>query len=105
MEFFATLFWGYGSRAGSCSVYNYDDFLHDYYRNKHVPLCAETWSPARVEIDKGIDGPHVAAVHFMFDSLDAIGAAMGSDGTAAVLADVANYTTITPVLQTSEVVE
>ena len=79
-------------------------FDHDYYRNKHVPLCAETWSPARVEIDKGIDGPHVAAVHFLFDSLEAMQTAMGSAGTGDVLADVANYTTITPVLQTSEVV-
>jgi hypothetical protein len=29
---------------------------------------------------------------------------MGAEGTGAVLADVANYTTITPVLQTSEIV-
>lgn len=56
------------------------------------------------EVDKGIDGPYVAAVHFMFDSLDAMGAAMAVDGTADVLADVANYTSITPVLQTSEIV-
>jgi hypothetical protein len=31
--------------------------------------------------------------------------AMGSPGTGDVLADVANYTTIAPVLQTSEIVE
>ena len=30
---------------------------------------------------------------------------MASEGTAAILADVANYTTIAPVLQTSEVVD
>jgi hypothetical protein len=29
---------------------------------------------------------------------------MGSAGTADVMADVANYTTITPVTQTSEIV-
>ena len=29
---------------------------------------------------------------------------MASEGTAAVMADIANYTTIAPVLQTSEIV-
>ena len=33
-----------------------------------------------------------------------MGAAMGAAGTADVMADVANYTTIAPVLQTSEIV-
>jgi hypothetical protein len=44
-------------------------------------------------------------VHFKFASLDALNAALGAPGTQDVMADVANYTTITPVLQTSEVVE
>jgi len=79
-------------------------FDHDYYRDKHVPLCLETWGLDGAEIDHGLDGPYVAAVHFRFASQDALSAAMGSEGTGAVLADVANYTTITPVLQTSEVV-
>ena len=80
-------------------------FDHDYYRDSHVPLAASTWKPDSVEIDKGIDGPNVAAVHFKFESLDALGAAMGAAGTGDVLADVANYTTIAPVLQTSEIVD
>ena len=56
------------------------------------------------DIDQGIDGPYEAAVHFKFESLEAMGAAMGVEGTGAVLADVANYTTIAPVMQTSEIV-
>jgi uncharacterized protein (TIGR02118 family) len=79
-------------------------FDHDYYREKHVPLAVRTWSPVSAEIDKGVDGPHVAAVHLTFESLDALQQAMAADGTADVLADVANYTTIPPVLQTSEIV-
>jgi uncharacterized protein (TIGR02118 family) len=79
-------------------------FDHDYYRNKHVPLAVKTWGLGGAEIDKGIDGPYVAAVHFTFESLEALGAAMGNAGTADVLADVANYTSIAPVLQTSEIV-
>ena len=79
-------------------------FDHDYYRDNHVPLALRTWGLEDAEIDKGIDGPYVAAVHFTFESLDAIAAAMGAEGTGDVLADVANYTTITPVMQTSEIV-
>ena len=79
-------------------------FDHDYYREKHIPLCTSTWGLQGAEIDKGIDGPYVAAVHFTFDSLEALGAAMGNEGTGAILADVSNYTNITPVMQTSEIV-
>jgi uncharacterized protein (TIGR02118 family) len=80
-------------------------FDHDYYRDKHIPLCVKTWGLSGAEIDKGLDGPNVAAVHFKFDSMEALGAAMGGPGTADIMADVANYTTIQPVLQTSEIVE
>jgi uncharacterized protein (TIGR02118 family) len=80
-------------------------FDHEYYRSTHVPLAVKTWGLDGAEIDKGVDGPHVAAVHFKFDSLEALGAAMGAEGTGDVLADVANYTTIAPVLQTSEIVD
>jgi uncharacterized protein (TIGR02118 family) len=79
-------------------------FDHDYYRDKHVPLAVKTWGLAGAEIDKGIDGPYEAAVHFKFESPEALGAAMGATGTGDVMADVANYTSIAPVLQTSEIV-
>ena len=80
-------------------------FDHDYYRNTHVPLACKAWGLDGAEIDKGVDGPNVAAVHFKFASMEALGAAMGAPGTGEVLADVANVTTIAPVLQTSEIVE
>jgi uncharacterized protein (TIGR02118 family) len=79
-------------------------FDHDYYRDTHVPLALKAWGLESADIDKGIDGPYVAAVHFTFESMDALGAAMGAEGTGEVMADVANYTSITPVLQTSEIV-
>ncbi|HEX2576098.1 MAG TPA: EthD family reductase [Aquihabitans sp.] len=79
-------------------------FDHDYYRDHHVPLAVRTWGGPPVQIDRGVDGPYVAAVHFTFESVEAMGAAMSVDGTGDVLADVANYTTITPVMQTSEIV-
>lgn len=79
-------------------------FDHDYYKATHVPMCVAAWSPASAEIDKGINGPNVASVHFTFESLDSFQAAMGSPKTADVMADVANYTNITPVMQISEIV-
>ncbi|MCU1353013.1 MAG: hypothetical protein JWM05_2222 [Acidimicrobiales bacterium] len=80
-------------------------FDHAYYRDQHVPLAVRTWGPDGAEIDQGIDGPYVAAVHFKFESLDAMQAAMAQPGTADVQADVANYTTIAPVMQVSTIVE
>ena len=79
-------------------------FDHDYYRDKHVPLAMRTWNPQSAEIDKGVDGPYVAAVHLTFESPEALTQAMVAECTADVLADVANYTSIAPVLQTSEIV-
>ena len=79
-------------------------FDHDYYANSHVPLAVKTWGLEGAEIDKGVNGPYVAAVHFTFESLEAMGAAMSAPGTGEIMADVANYTTIQPVMQTSEIV-
>lgn len=79
-------------------------FDHDYYRDKHVPLAVKTWGLDGAEIDKGVDGPYVAAVHFAFADMGALQTAMSAAGTGDVIADVANYTTIQPVMQTSEIV-
>jgi uncharacterized protein (TIGR02118 family) len=79
-------------------------FDHDYYKDTHVPLACRTWGLDGAQIDKGVNGPYVAAVHFAFDSMDALNAALGAKETGAVLADVPNYTSIAPVMQTSEIV-
>ena len=80
-------------------------FDHDYYKASHVPLALSSWPAATsASIDRGVNGPNVAAVHFTFDSMEAFQAAMGSPGTATVMADVANYTSIAPVMQISEIV-
>ncbi|HRE02569.1 MAG TPA: EthD family reductase [Ilumatobacteraceae bacterium] len=78
-------------------------FDHDYYKDSHVPKACAAWNVG-AEIDKGINGPNVAAVHFFFDSLEQMQTAMATPATAEVMADVANYTNITPVMQISEVV-
>ena len=79
-------------------------FDHDYYRSTHVPLAVKTWQPVTAEIDRGVDGPYVAAVHFTFDSMEAMQQAMAVEGTAAIRAHIPNYTSITPIRQVSEIV-
>ena len=79
-------------------------FDHDYYAASHVPMAAKAFKADTTEIDKGVDGPYVASVHFTFDSMDGFQAAMACPEMPDVMADVANYTNIAPVMQVSEVV-
>ncbi len=80
-------------------------FDHDYYVNSHIPLACKAFGVPSASVDKGVDGPYVAACHFEFDSLEALGGAMSGPDVGAVMADVANYTNIAPVMQTSEIVQ
>ena len=80
-------------------------FDMDYYRAKHVEIVNRVLKPTRFDIDKGIDGqPYMVVAHLWFDSTEAMQAGMGSPDAAEVMADVPNYTTIQPVMQTSEIV-
>ncbi len=81
-----------------------EQFDHDYYRDVHIPLCQTTWQPAWTEVERGLTGPFVASVHFTFASREAMDEALAAGGTGAILADIRNYTTITPQTQVSEVV-
>lgn len=80
------------------------DFDHDYYRDHHVPMVSKEWGLEGAEIDRGVQGPYVAAVHLRFPSMEAFQDAMASEATQKILADLPNYTTITPVMQVSEIV-
>lgn len=79
-------------------------FDHDYYHANHVPLVQKAWNPISTRVEKGVNGPHVAAVHVTFSSMDDFNTAMGSPLTGEVMADVANYTNITPVMQISDII-
>ena len=83
------------------------EFNHDYYVNTHVPLAVKNWDlPAgSTTIEKGVSGPYVAAVHFTFPDMETLGTVLGGGSTAEVMADVANYTTIQPITQISEIVD
>ena len=86
-------------------------FDHDYYRDKHIPMVVEKLGPAlrRATVERGIAGgtpdapaPFTALCHLGFDSVEAFQDAFGPHAEA-IMADVPNYTAITPTFQISEV--
>jgi len=87
-------------------------FDHDYYRDKHMPMLKEKMGDAckSYTIDKGLAGgapgapaPYVGMCHIYCDSVESFQAAFGPHAKA-IMADIANYTDLKPVMQISEVV-
>src|SRR3954454_11443375 len=87
-------------------------FDHDYYRDKHMPMVKQRLGShcSHYAIDKGISGvapgsapPYVAACHLFCDSLQGFQTAFGPNA-AEILADIANYTDLEPIVQINEIV-
>ena len=87
-------------------------FDHAYYRDKHMPLLARRLGDAckSYTIDKGLAGgapgtpaTYIGMCHVFCDSVEAFQAAFGPHANE-ILADIANYTDLKPVMQISEVV-
>jgi uncharacterized protein (TIGR02118 family) len=76
-------------------------FDADYYRDTHIPLVEASWGECGMtgaEILWPADAaqPAAAMVVLRFRDAAAIDAAMASPVTAAVMADIANFTNIQP---------
>lgn len=74
-----------------------------YYRDTHIPLVETNWTEfglTGAEILWPADGdqPFAAMVLLRFRDAAAIDAALASPATAAVLADVPQFTSIKPIL-------
>ena len=87
-------------------------FDHVYYRDQHMPLVKRSMGDACLfyTVDKGLAGgapgepaPYVGMCHIYSDSVEAFQAGFGPHAKE-ILADIANYTDLTPVMQISEVV-
>ncbi|VTU25822.1 EthD protein [Variovorax sp. PBS-H4] len=87
-------------------------FDHEYYRDKHMPMLKEKMGDAckSYTIDKGLAGgapgapaPYIGMCHIYCDSVESFQAGFGPHAKA-IMADVANYTDLKPVMQISEVV-
>jgi uncharacterized protein (TIGR02118 family) len=77
-------------------------FDADYYMATHMPLVHATFDPhgltgSRVLLADQPDAPFVAVTTLDFADEAAFAAATSSPDAGAVFADVANFTTITPV--------
>ena len=87
-------------------------FDHDYYRDKHMPLVKAKMGDAckYYTVDKGLAGgtpgsppAYVGMCHIFSDSIEAFQKGFGPHAKE-ILADIPNYTDLTPVMQVSEVV-
>jgi uncharacterized protein (TIGR02118 family) len=87
-------------------------FDHDYYRDKHMPLVKAKMGDACkfYTVDKGLAGgtpgsppTYVGMCHIYSESIEAFQKGFGPH-TKEILADIPNYTDVTPVIQVSEVV-
>jgi uncharacterized protein (TIGR02118 family) len=87
-------------------------FDHDYYRDRHMPMLKEKMGDAckSYTIDKGLAGgapgapaPYIGMCHIYCDSVESFQTAFGPHAKA-IMADIANYTDLKPVMQISEVV-
>lgn len=87
-------------------------FDHEYYRNKHMPLVKKKMGDSckSYAVDKGLAGgapgvaaPYIGMGHLFCDSIEAFQAGFGPHAQE-ILADIPNYTDVTPIIQISEVV-
>ena len=87
-------------------------FDHEYYRDKHMPMVKSKMGESckYYTVDKGIAGgmpgtppTYVGMCHLFCDFVDDFQAGFGPHASE-ILADIKNYTDLTPVIQISEVV-
>lgn len=87
-------------------------FDHGYYRDRHMPLVQRLMGDAcrYYTVDKGLAGgsadapaTYVGMCHIFCDSVESFQAGFGPHAQE-IMADIANYTDLAPVLQISEVV-
>ncbi len=87
-------------------------FDHDYYRDRHMPLVKRLMGEKcrYYTVDKGLSGAapgspatYVAMCHIFSDSVETFQSGFGPHAEQ-ILADIANYTDLSPVMQISDVV-
>jgi uncharacterized protein (TIGR02118 family) len=81
-------------------------FDMDYYLSIHIPLAQRIIGAALkgISVDQGVagQGPYLAMGHLLFESLEALQAAMAAHAPT-LMADIPNYTASQPTMQVSEV--
>lgn len=87
-------------------------FNHDYYRDTHMPLVKARMGASCLyyTVDKGLAGgapgappTYIGMCHLFCESVEAFQAGFGPHA-AEIMADIPNYTDLSPTIQISEVV-
>ena len=87
-------------------------FDHDYYKNTHLPFIKSKMGDSCIKysVDRGICGGapnsdplYIACCHIYSESIDSFYAGFGPH-RREIVADVVNYTSISPQMQISELV-
>ena len=87
-------------------------FNHEYYRDKHMPLVKDRMGDncKYYTIDKGLAGAapgseatYISMGHIFCESIESFQAGFGPHAEE-IMADIPNYTDVTPTIQISEVV-
>lgn len=87
------------------------DFDFDYYEQKHLPLVGAHWGKSGllgaeamrgVAAADGSDPPYLALALIRFSSMADFKAAMDGDGAKAILGDIPNFTSVSPIVQINE---
>jgi len=82
-----------------------------YYREKHLPLAGARWADAGMVGGEALIGrqavgggapPFLAVGILHFDTDESLNAALTGEHAAEVIADIANFTNVQPILQISE---
>jgi len=75
-------------------------FDMEYYNSKHREIVERVLGPVQFECEQGIDGqPFMATGHLVYESMEAMQTAMAGPDAGEAMADVANFTNITPQMQ------
>lgn len=86
-------------------------FNHEYYRDKHMPLVQSRMGDSCkfYTVDKGLAGTagaaatYVGMCHIYCDSVETFQRGFGPHAKE-IMADIPNYTDLSPVIQISEVI-
>ena len=88
-------------------------FDYDYYEQTHLPLVAERWRDAGMVDAQALRGvgapdggepPFLAIALIRFESAERLRAAVAGEHAGEIMADIANFTNVRPVLQVNETI-
>jgi uncharacterized protein (TIGR02118 family) len=80
-------------------------FDMDYYKDKHREIVERVLGPVEFSCEEGLPGqPFMATGHLVYASAEVMQEAMAGPDAGEAMADVANFTNITPQMQIGTII-